>query len=182
MRTVTYGAASSLDGFIARKDHSVDWLQWSDDVAAITSQFWKSVDTVVMGRKTYEVAARGGTTSYPGMKTYVFSRTLKQLPDPAGQLCSDDAANVVRTLKAKDGKGICVMGGGELAHALFEADLIDEVGVNFHPVLLGSGIPLFLGCRHQIDLELVECKPLKKGCVYVLYRVAPKHRGKKGRS
>ena len=63
MRTVTHGAASSLDGFIARKDHSVDWLQWSDDVAAITSQYWKSVDTVVVGRKTYEVAVRSGTTS-----------------------------------------------------------------------------------------------------------------------
>jgi dihydrofolate reductase len=171
VRKVTYGAATSLDGFIARKDHSVDWLQWSDDVSAITSRFWKSVDTVLMGRKTYEVVARGGMTSYPGVKNYVFSRTLKESPDPKVELVSDDAAGVVQALKTKKGKGICVMGGGEFAHSLFEADLIDEVGMNLHPVLLGSGIPLFLESRHQLDLELVECKPIKKGCVYVLYRV-----------
>jgi dihydrofolate reductase len=63
------------------------------------------------------------------------------------------------------------MGGGELARALFEANVIDEVGLNIHPVLLGSGIPLFLEMKCQIDLELVDCKTLKGGCVYVLYRV-----------
>jgi dihydrofolate reductase len=67
--------------------------------------------------------------------------------------------------------GICVRGGGRLAHALFEADVIDEVGFNIHPVLLGSGIPLFHEMRRQIDLELLECRPLKNGCVYLLYRV-----------
>jgi dihydrofolate reductase len=63
------------------------------------------------------------------------------------------------------------MGGGELARSLFEADLIDEIGFNIHPVLLGSGIPLFHPMSHQIDLELQECRPFKNGCVYVTYRV-----------
>jgi dihydrofolate reductase len=63
------------------------------------------------------------------------------------------------------------MGGGEFAKTLFEGDLIDEVGFNIHPVLLGSGIPLFHEMNHQIDLELIECKPLKNGCVVVTYRV-----------
>jgi dihydrofolate reductase len=147
-------------------------------VSAITSRFWKSVDTVVMGRKTYEAAVRLGTTSYPGVKNYLFSRTLKQSPDPKVELVSDDAARFVQALKGEKGTGICVMGGGELAHALFEADLIDEVGVNIHPVLLGSGIPLFLESQRQIDLEIVECKSIKGGCVYVLYRVC--HPGPKG--
>jgi dihydrofolate reductase len=171
MRTVTYGAASSLDGYIARLDHSIDWVQWSDDVAAITSRYWNTVDTVLMGRKTYEAAARGGTTYFPGVKNYVFSRTMEEPPDEEVEVVADDAADFVRELKAQEGKGICVMGGGELAHALFEADLIDEVGVNFHPVLLGSGIPLFLPTKKQTDLAMVECKPLEGGCVYVLYRV-----------
>lgn len=171
MRTVTYGAASSLDGYIARLDHSIDWVQWSDDVAAITSRYWNTVDTVLMGRKTYEAAARGGTTYFPGVKNYVFSKTLEEPADEEVEVVGDDAADFVRELKEQDGKGICVMGGGELAHALFEADLIDEVGVNFHPVLLGSGIPLFLPSIRQIDLAMMECKPLEGGCVYVLYRV-----------
>jgi dihydrofolate reductase len=82
-----------------------------------------------------------------------------------------DAAEFIAELKRKPGKGICVMGGGVLARSLFEADLIDEVGFNIHPVLLGSGIPLFHEMSRQIDLELLECKRLSNGCVMVRYRV-----------
>jgi dihydrofolate reductase len=64
-----------------------------------------------------------------------------------------------------------VMGGGELANALFEAEVIDEIGLNIHPVLLGSGVPLFHTLKRQIDLELLACRPFKNGCVHVLYRV-----------
>jgi dihydrofolate reductase len=63
------------------------------------------------------------------------------------------------------------MGGGDLAKTLLEAGLIDEIGFNIHPVLLGSGISLFLEMNRQIDLELIECKPFKNGCVSVLYRI-----------
>jgi dihydrofolate reductase len=65
------------------------------------------------------------------------------------------------------------MGGGLLAKSLFEADLIDEIGFNIHPVLLGSGIPLFHEMNHQIDLELIDCKPFKNGTVMISYRVKP---------
>jgi dihydrofolate reductase len=171
MRKVTFGGGNSLDNFIARKDHATDWLSWSEEVASFTAEFWKTIDTVVMGRKTYEVAVRLGTTSYPGVKNYVFSRTMKESPDKSVEIISEDAAKFVRKLKSKKGKGICVMGGGELAHSLFEAGLIDEVGCNIHPVLLGQGIPLFHEMSHQIDLELLECKTFKNGCVLVTYRV-----------
>jgi dihydrofolate reductase len=170
MRTVTFGVACSLDNFIAREDHAVDWLLWSDDVSTVTAEYWKTIDTVVMGRKTYEVALKSGTTAYPGVKNYVCSRTLLKVPDPKVTIVSDDAADFVRELKNRKGKGICVMGGGELAKSLFEADLIDEVGLNIHPVLLGSGIPLF-HCSRQINLELISTRTLKGGCVLVNYRV-----------
>ena len=174
MRTVTFGVANSLDNFIARADGAVDWLQWTEEVAAFTSRFWKTIDTVVMGRKTYEVAAQSGTPSYPGVKNYVCSRTIEQSPDPAVELVSEDAVAFMAALKRGKGKGICVMGGGHLAAALFEGDVIDEVGVNIHPVLLGSGIPLFLPMQRQIDLELTENQPLGNGCVLLRYKV--KHR------
>jgi dihydrofolate reductase len=67
-------------------------------------------------------------------------------------------------------------GGGELARSLFEADLIDEIGFNIHPVLLGAGIPLFHPMKWQIDLKLLECKTFKNGCILVTYRV--KHRAR----
>jgi dihydrofolate reductase len=175
MRKVTFGGGNSLDNFIARKDHSTDWLSWNEEVASVTKGFWKTVDTVVMGRKTYEVALRHGMSSYPGVKNYVFSRTLKEGHDEKVEIIREDAAEFVRRLKRRKGRGICVMGGGELAHSLFEAGLIDEIGLNIHPVLLGQGIPLFHEMRRQIDLELLECRTLKNGCVLVTYRV--KRRG-----
>lgn len=176
MRKVTFGGANSLDNFFARKDDSVDWLMWTDEVASIMAEYWKSIDTVVMGRKTYEAALRMGVGggAYPGVKNYVFSRAMKPSPKRKVknlEIISEDAAEFVRKLKAQEGKGICVMGGGLLAKSLFEADLIDEIGFNIHPVLLGSGIPLFHEMDHQIDLELLECKILKNGCVVVTYRV-----------
>lgn len=171
MRKVTFGCAASLDNYIARPDHSADWLLWTKEVAEISGKLWKTIDTVVMGRKTYEAALRSGTTAYPGVKNYVFSRTMKESPSEAVTIVSEDAASFVRKLKRRKGMGICVLGGGEIGRALLEAKLVDEIGSNIHPVLLGSGIPLFHAMTSQIDLELIECKPLKNGCVYVLYRL-----------
>lgn len=171
MRKVTFGGANSLDNYIARKDDAVDWLQWTKEVAEVTQSFWETIDTVVMGRRTYEVAARMGTGAYPGVKNYVFSRTIKKAGDESLSFISEDAATFVRRLKNEEGKGICVMGGGLLAKSLFEADLIDEVGVNVHPVLLGSGIPLFYEMPRQIDLELIKCQQLSNGCVILTYQV-----------
>lgn len=173
MRKVTFGGANSLDNYFARKDDGVDWLMWSDEAAEIMNNYWKSIDAILMGRKTYEVALRntkGKSNPYMGITSYVFSRTLKKT-DKNTTLVSENAADFVRKLKKEKGKDICLLGGGDFARTLFEADLIDEVGLNIHPVLLGSGIPLFHEMNRQINLELLECKPFKNGCVYVMYRV-----------
>lgn len=171
MRKVTFGGACSLDNFIARKDDAVDWLLWNKEASEIMESFWKTIDTVVMGRRTYEVAARMGSGAYPGVKNYVFSRTIKESSSKALTFVSEDAPAFVQRLKSAEGKGICVMGGGVLAKSLFEADLIDEVGLNIHPVLLGSGIPLFYEMPRQIDLELIKSQLLSNGCVALTYRV-----------
>jgi dihydrofolate reductase len=176
VRKVTFGGANSLDNYLARADHAVDWLMWSKEAATVMADYWKTIDTVLMGRKTYDVAAKSGKGggSYPGVKTYIFSRTLKAGSTGDATIVATDAAEFVWELKKQPGKDICLMGGGELARSLFEAHLIDELGFNIHPVLLGSGIPLFHPMSRQIDLELLECKTFKNGCVLVTYRV--KHR------
>lgn len=174
MRKVTFGGANSLDNYFARKDDSVDWLMWSDEAAQVMADYWKTIDTMLMGRRTYEVAlqhSKGKSNPFRGIKSYVFSRTLEKAKSDGVELVTEDAAGFVRELKNQPGKDICVMGGGNFAKTLFEADLIDEVGFNIHPVLLGSGIPLFHEMNRQIDLELLDCKPFKNGCVYVMYRV-----------
>jgi dihydrofolate reductase len=174
MRKVIFGVANSLDNFIARKDHAVDWLLWGPEAAAFMSKFWKTIDTVLWGRKTYEVALRAGGVEAGGVgnvKNFVFSKTIKKSADKNVVIVSEDAAKFIRKLKKQKGKDMCVMGGGELGKSLLEADVVDEVGFNIHPVLLGSGIPLFHPMKRQIDLELLECSPFKNGCVLVRYRV-----------
>ena len=174
MRKITFGGANSFDNYFARKDHSVDWLMWSDEAASMMTDYWKTIDTILMGRKTYEVArknSKGKNNPYPGIKSYVFSRTLKPGKEAGVEIINQDAASFVRELKGQEGKDICLMGGGDFAKTLFEANLIDEIGFNIHPVLLGQGIPLFHEMNHQINLELLECKPFKNGCVHVYYRV-----------
>ena len=172
MRKVTFGGASSLDNFFARKDDTVDWLLPSKEVNEIMTSYWKTIDTIVMGRRTYEVAVRSGHSgATPGKKTYVCSRTLKKPDTEALSFVSEDAATFVRRLKHEEGKDICIIGGGLLAKSLFEADLIDEVGLNIHPVLLGSGIPVSYEMPLQIDLELIKSQTLSTGCVVLTYAV-----------
>lgn len=204
MRIVTYGAACSLDGFITGPDGSLDWLHFSKDVQDVMATYWATIDTVLMGRKTWvdAMARTGGSGSSdddedgatdeggepaPGMTgitTYVFSRTLKKVRGPATHLVSSDAGDFVRDLKQQPGKGICVMGGGELAQSLFAADVIDEVGLNIHPVILGSGVPFFRDPGRRIALTLLEARTLQGGCVLATYGVAKpaaKRKAAKGR-
>ncbi len=185
MRKVKYFVANSLDNFIARKDGSVDWL-FMDNTDYGMSEFFKSIDTVLLGRKTYEVAlsqnpppkrkskskkATEQRPSEPTMKSYVFSRTIDTSPDESVKIISENAGEFVRNLKSQAGKDIWLMGGGELARSLFAAQVVDEIGLNIHPVLLGSGIQLFPEIGKQLDLELLDCKAHKNGCVQVTYRL-----------
>ncbi|MEO7672478.1 MAG: dihydrofolate reductase family protein [Pyrinomonadaceae bacterium] len=179
MRKVIFGGANSLDNYFARDDGSVDWLLWSDEVTEIMKDFWPRIDCIIMGRKTYDVAMQNTPKSkgkkaknpYGDIKTYVFSRTLKPGEQDGVEIVADDPGKFVRRLKKQKGKDICIMGGGEIALPLFEAGVIDEIGFNIHPVLLGSGVPLFHKMKRQIELELLECRQMKTGCVLVSYKV-----------
>jgi dihydrofolate reductase len=183
MRTVTYGGAVSLDGLLAGVDGAIDWLYFSELAQQVMSDYWKDVDTVLMGRKTYEVVAAQGrtgskkpkkakrSTKKEVMRSYVFSRTLQSIDDPGVELVASDAAEFVRQLKRLPGKGICLMGGGELATSLLAADLVDQIGLNIHPILLGSGIPTFRDPGHRVKLTLTECRTIEGGCVLAYYNV-----------
>ena len=169
MRKVTYGAAVSLDGYIAGPGDAMDWLLWSDDARKISADSWKGVDTMLMGRKTYEFAARSGGGGTSKIKTYIFSRTMAQAPEGA-ELVRGDAAGFVRALKTGPGGDIIVMGGGELGASLIAGGVVDEVGLNLHPVLLGGGVPMFAPIASRVELELIEARPIARGCVLLLYK------------
>lgn len=176
MRLVTYSAACSLDGYLTDRSGAMDWLHFSPEAQAALAATWAEVDTVLMGRRTWEpAAAQGGAPPLPGLRTYVFSRTLPAAPDgslaPGVQLVAEDAGPFVRDLKRQPGRGVFVMGGGALAAALFDAGVIDEVVVNVHPVLLGGGAPMFGATTRRAALELSATRPLPGGCVLATYRV-----------
>jgi dihydrofolate reductase len=170
MRKVTYGGAVSLDFYLTGPDEAIDWLRWSDDLTAIMKESWRGVDTMLMGRKTFEFAQRsGGGPAMTGVTSYVFSRTLASVPEGT-ELVSEDAAAFVRALKAQQGGDVIVMGGGELGSALIEAGLVDEIGFNVHPLLLGGGVPAFRPLAARVALDLIEARPIAEGCVLMRYR------------
>jgi dihydrofolate reductase len=182
MRTLTYGGAVSLDGFLAGMDGSLDWMHFSKDVQQVMTDYWKDVDTILMGRKTYAVSiannpkkSKRAKRTELTMRTFVFSRTLKEIDDPDVQLVASDAVEFTRRLKQEPGKDLCLMGGGELAQSLLAAGLVDKIGLNIHPILLGSGIPTFRDFGHRIKLTLTECRTLEGGCVLANYNVSGSH-------
>ena len=173
MRKVTYGGAISLDGYLAGPNDSIDWLRYSDETAALIKDSFKGVDTMLMGRKTYEFAqAMGGGPPHPGIRAYIFSRTLERIAErPDYELVHEDAADFVLRVREEEGGDILVMGGGELGSALIEARLVDEIGWSIHPVLVGGGVPAFRPFSHRVELELIEGRAMAKGCVLARYRV-----------
>ena len=180
MRKVVYALTNSLDNYIARADGAADWILMGDEIMKEFTEFFASFDTVFVGRKTYDYAwgtshkPRKKESGFMGMKTYVFSRTLKERSNGAVSVISQNVSEFVRNLKNENGKDIWLMGGGELAASLLKENLVDEISISIQPVLLGSGIPLFPEIGKQVDLERIECKPYKNGVVALTYRV--KHR------
>lgn len=185
MRTIKAGGAISLDGFIADRDGGFDWLLPPTKEHGLAEQ-WAAADTMLVGRKTWEVmqgmapkrkskkptSKKSGSTP-PRMKNYVFSRTRHD-PEEGFEWVSDDAGGFVRRLKEAEGKDILVMGGGIFVSWLLEEGLVDEILVNVQPIVLGRGIPLFDGTNSRIRLERLKAQAFSDGTVGIDYRVIPR--------
>jgi dihydrofolate reductase len=159
----------SLDGFIAGSNGEYDWIV-SDptiDFAAMFAQY----DTLLMGRKTFEVAsAEGKQWADFGQRWIVVSRTLRPQDHPNVTILSNGVEEAVAALKAQRGKDIWLFGGGMLFRAMLDAELVDTVEVAVMPVLLGSGVPLLPeGQRRRLRLE--ESKVLASGILMLEYAV-----------
>lgn len=172
MRNVVYLVASSLDGFIAREDHSFDCFMPQGEHVDDYLDALRSFDDVLMGRRTYEVGLRVGVTNpYPSTRSHVFSRTLGESPDERVRLVSENAVEYVRKLKAQPGRDIYLCGGGDLAAALLTAGLIDRIVVKLNPLLIGTGIPMFSKLEQPVELEFIDSKTYGNGVLLLSYRV-----------
>lgn len=167
MRHILYSVAASLDGYIAGPNGEFDWIP--DEPEIDWQAFMSRFDTILMGRHTYEIAAAQGPSS--GMRTYVFSRTLKPEDHPQVTVVAAEAERVVRELRAERGKDIWLMGGGVLFRSLLEAGLVDAVEVGLVPILLGKGLPLLPETANHTRLRLTETKTYPSGIILLNYDV-----------
>lgn len=172
MRRVVLGCGLSLDGYIARPDGSVDFLVMPEGGEQELAKLFDRIDTVIFGRKTFDANEALGRGEPPKghWKTYVFSRSRPPGEGKYGVIFVDQSpAEFIAELRKSPGKDIFHMGGGELARAFLEADLIDEIEITIVPVLLGEGIPLFPSGFPQREFTLVESKAYKNGLVGLKY-------------
>jgi len=167
MRRVLYSLACSLDGYIARLDHSVDWLFEDQDYGL--KEFYATVDTALIGRKTHDFMVKHGQHTMPGLANYVFSRNESPAQYKDVHWVREEPLSLVSRLKAAQGKDIWLVGGSNLAQAFFESRLIDEVALTIMPILLGDGIPLFPRLLSEMPLKLTMHKAYASGVVQLTY-------------
>ena len=171
MRRVKLFIATSLDGFIARADGGVDWLFTDGDFGM--KAFFETVDTALIGRKTYDqMIAWGMPAGYEGMTNYVFSRCRRADDDVPVTHVTGDLPRFVGSLKRQEGKDLWLVGGAGLVDAFRELDLIDDVILSIHPILLGDGIPLFPDRHQPMPLVFERCVEYERGLVQLWYRKA----------
>jgi len=179
---VTIHMAASLDGFIARKDGSVDWMETSDTFeggATMTPEFiedfLKTIDCYVMGSKTYETAlffeAKGLGWAYGDKPTFVLThRTLKKIRTSI-EFYAGDLARLVNGRLKPQFKSIWFAGGGELSAECLRLGLADEVRYSIMPIVIGNGISFFQGLDKDVALHLVESTVYKNGMLALRYEV-----------
>jgi len=171
MRKLRYSVATSLDGFIAGPQGDYDWI--TPDPSFDFRSLFQEFDTLLVGRRTYEVMqTRGQSSKSMGMKAIVVSTTLVAEQNPDVSIIHDNIVDTVAALKAQAGKDIWLSGGAMLFRTLVDASLVDTVELAVMPVLLGSGVNVLPeGRRCLLRLEKTESFP--NGMLSVKYSVLP---------
>ncbi len=170
-RKVILYIAESLDGFIAREDNDISWLSIVEkpDEDYGYKDFIDTIDTVIMGRRTYEkVLSFGIEFPHKDKKCYILSKTLEGNNENA-QFYNGSIKDLIEMLKGKAGKNIFIDGGAEVVREFRSENLIDEYIISIVPVLLGKGIRLFKDTDTENKLSLIESKVFDSGLVQLWY-------------
>lgn len=183
MRKIIVYIATSADGYIARLDGGVDWLDRPRPPGNYgMGAFYRSIDTILWGRKTYEVALgfqRQGIKEAgfdPTKKNFVFSRTPPSTPPPGVAFVTRPIGEFGRQLRARSGKHIWMMGGAGLIASFLDEGQIDEFIIHVIPTFIGEGIPLIAPRHRTIPLALRSCRHYADGVVRLHYAVATPRR------
>ena len=167
MRKIKLFIACSLDGYIAKEDGSVNWLPENTDSGY--DQFYSSIDTVLMGQKTYEQILTFGKYPYKDKISYVFSRNPNQKKDENVEFTSE-VEEFTKKLVSSSGKDIWLVGGSEIASTFVNLKFVDELILSVIPVVLSKGTPLFKNIKEEIKLELIKTTEYPK-LVELSYKV-----------
>jgi dihydrofolate reductase len=179
---VTIHMAASLDGFIARRDGSVDWIETADEfepgetmVSEFVAEFLKTIDCYVMGSRTYETAldfeSKGFGWAYGDKPTLVLTRRELRRTRDTIEFHSGDLARLVNDRLRPAFRSIWFVGGGSVSGECLRLGLADEVRFSMMPVVLGDGIPFFAGLDRDVALHLMEVKAYKSGMVALRHEV-----------
>jgi dihydrofolate reductase len=180
-RKIIVHIATSADGYIARPDGDFSWLNRPRPKGNYGyAAFFKSVDTILWGYKTYakglEMGMEKGMKAAgfgPQIKNYVFSRQPRESTVPAFQFVSEPLKTFAQRLRAQPGKDVWMMGGGEIIASFLDHGEIDEFRIHVIPILIGEGIPLIQPRHRSIRLKLLSTKAFTDGVVLLHYRTIP---------
>lgn len=171
-RKIIVHIATSADGYLARPDGDFSWLNrpaWNGDYGI--TKFYRKVDTVIMGRKTYELGLKFGQQGYPGLHNYVFSSHPIASGVPYVEYVNEDVASFANRLRRARGKHIWLVGGAQMIGSFLDAGQIDEFMIHVIPIFIGAGIPLLAPRHRDIPLRLVKARRYSDGVVRLHYRV-----------
>ena len=177
MKNVILYVASSLDGYVATPDHGVKWLEALENPDGTDygyQDFIAGIDTIIMGRKSYEIVRNFDMAwPYSDKQVYIVSRQHDlSIDTPNTQLLTGDLVEEIEKLKNVWGdKNIWLLGGGLTTRSLLEHQCIEELMLFTAPVLLGEGIPLFPASKIQIKLSLIDQKTYPSGMTFNHYRI-----------
>jgi dihydrofolate reductase len=173
-RKVIVHIGTSADGYIARSDGDLEWLTSRPAPKGFygMNEFVKSIDTKVLGRKTYEMSLRMGAKFESKSRHIVFSRHPPPADAPSGvQFVHDAIGPFVSRLREQPGKDIWLMGGGEIIASFLDEQAIDEFVISVAPVFIGEGIPLIARRHRHVPLELRSAERFEDGLVQLHYTV-----------
>lgn len=170
MRKIILGLAVSLDGLIEGPNGEYDWCFTDQDYGM--SDFLKRIDAIFYGRKSYEVmlqAEHQGENPFAKISSYIFSNSLTK-PYDGTKLISGDWIGQVKMLQQQPGKDIWLFGGSHLITSFMNANMVDELFLAVHPIVLGAGKPLFQNISQRNHFTLNEAKPYSTGLVALTYK------------
>ena len=170
MRKIILGLAVSLDGFIEGPNGEYDWCFTDQDYGL--KDFFKRIDTIFMGRKSFELAQQmGGSSPWKGIVTHVFSNSLQSVKSRDTVLVKGDLKTEANKIKSQPGKDIWLFGGAELTTSMINEDLVDEFWLSVHPILLGGGKLLFQKLGERKKLKLLSHQVYDTGLVSLKYGI-----------